>query len=194
MTLNGATNGAGQPAAPEIYKKVTDAIYDVLRQREPAGVQSFYYKLLLEFEERRQALGISMERLSEMAGLPDRAYSKMLYPESKSGRLARWPTVQIVCDALFPDGYDLKITAAKGDKIRQYGVKYQLRQIAMHYDRLTRREIMQALGRRGGRQSGAARARRAEERRLRKALARHAARIRWNGSKKPETRGKQSNI
>jgi hypothetical protein len=131
-----------------------------------------------------------MERLSEMAGLSDRSYAKMLYPETKSGRLARWPTIQIVCDALFPDGYDLKITAAKGDKILEYGHKYHVKQIALHYDRKTRREIMSDWGRRGGLRSGEARARMAEQRGLRKALARHAARMRWNGGKKPAIRGK----
>jgi hypothetical protein len=94
MVLDASTNGAGhRPAAPkipapEIYKKVTQEIYRLLRERGVPRAESFYYKLLLEIEERRQALGVSMQRLSEMAGLPDRAYSKMLYPETKSGRLA----------------------------------------------------------------------------------------------------------
>jgi hypothetical protein len=153
-----------------------------------------YYKLILEIEERRQALGVSMERLSEMAGLPDRSFSKLVYPSTKSGRLARWSTIQIVLDALYPDGFDLKISPTKGDKIKEYGHRYHIKQIAMHYNRLTRREIMQDWGRRGGRRSGEARARMADERRRRKELASHAARIRWNGRGKPETKGKQRNI
>jgi hypothetical protein len=134
-----------------------------------------------------------MDRLSEMSGLPDRAFSKLLYPETKSGRLARWQTVQTIVDALLPDGYAVRIEPSKeSQKIREYGIKYHVKQIAKHYDRLTRREIMQDLGRRGGRRSGEARARMADERRRRKELASHAARIRWNGQKTLETTGKKS--
>jgi hypothetical protein len=144
-------NGTGHaaPSAPEVYRKVTQEIYRLLHERCVSRAESFYYKLVLELEDRRQALGVSMERLSEMSGIPDRAYSKMLYPETKSGRLARWSTVEVLCQALMPDGYELRIIPTKGDKIREFGHRYQIRQITANYNRLTRREHLRELGQKG---------------------------------------------
>src|SRR6266496_1729811 len=95
QSSNGSSHLHETPA-PAIYKKVVgdldlallSSINRALRELQARDiyaprVESFYYQLLLEIERRRQALGVSMERLSEMAGLPDRSYSKMLYPESK---------------------------------------------------------------------------------------------------------------
>jgi hypothetical protein len=122
QSSNGSSHVHETMPAPAIYKKVVgdldlallSSINRALRELQTRDiyaprVESFYYQLLLEIERRRQALGVSMDRLSEMAGLPDRSYSKMLYPETKTGRLARWSTIQIVCHALWPDGFDITI-------------------------------------------------------------------------------------
>jgi hypothetical protein len=77
-----ATNGTHHPAAPtapEIYRRVTAEIYRLLHERGVSRVESVYYQLLLEIEDRRQALGVSMERLSW-----------------------RWSTIQIIVDAQAP--------------------------------------------------------------------------------------------
>lgn len=73
-----------------------------------------YRAIVLELERRRIALGMSMERLSEVAGLADRAYAKMVHPEGRGGRVAQWLTLQRVVDVLFADGFDLAIKGERG--------------------------------------------------------------------------------
>jgi hypothetical protein len=42
------------------------------------------------------------------------------------------------------------VIPAKGDKILEFGQRYHVKQIAAHFDRLSRREHLQELGRKGG--------------------------------------------
>jgi hypothetical protein len=83
-----------------------------------------YRAIVLELERRRIALGMSMERLSEVAGLADRAYSKMVHPEGRGGRVAQWQTLQRVVDALFPDGVDIAIKGERGRQLTALLARY----------------------------------------------------------------------
>src|SRR5262245_27666805 len=48
--------------------------------------------------------------LDERAGTQDGYYAKMLHSETPSGRLAGWEMLQLVTDALFPDGIGVRLT------------------------------------------------------------------------------------
>jgi hypothetical protein len=138
-----------------------------------------YRSVMLECERRRQQLGVSMDRFSEFAGLPDRAYAKMVWPDGVAGRQATWESVQRVIDALFPDGFDLMVKPRKGPELDKLSMKFKARfgqpfragkAIREHMSELSRRATPEARSR--GRKQHIERARRRE-------IARLAANARW---------------
>jgi hypothetical protein len=106
-----------------------------------------YRAIVVELERRRIALGMSMERLSEVAGLADRAYSKMVHPEGRGGRVAQWQTLQRVVDALFPDGVDVAIKGERGRQLTALLARYHFN-VARALNGKHVREHMSALAKR----------------------------------------------
>jgi hypothetical protein len=66
-----------------------------------------YRSLLLAIERRRRQLGWPSSYLDDRAGTQDGYFQKILHADAPSGRCARWETLQLVVDALFPDGINL---------------------------------------------------------------------------------------
>lgn len=60
-------------------------------------------------EGRRVELGLSMASVNDLSGVNDGYYAKMIYPDTPSGRQARWEQVQDVVEALFGKGFTLQI-------------------------------------------------------------------------------------
>ena len=123
------------------------------------AVPPIYRAILLELERRRLAVGISMDRMSELMGTAERSYAKMLYPETSSGRMARWETLQSAIDVLFCDGYELRIKAYRPELgmvssnpgvLTTEGTKRKIKAEAASWDRRIRREVLTDLGRQGG--------------------------------------------
>lgn len=72
------------------------------------------YRALMEaFETRRRELGLSMNTdeigLNDLAGAADGYYAKMIFPDTPSGRQARWETVDEFASVLFGAGYSIEI-------------------------------------------------------------------------------------
>jgi hypothetical protein len=105
---------------------------------------SFYRAIMLELERKRQAMGMSMESLSEIVGA-ERSWSKMLYPDTPSGRQAGWDKLQRAIDALFCDGFDVIVRAGATRTDTTPGTKRLIRQSAAHFDRRTQRDLMRDL-------------------------------------------------
>lgn len=143
---------------------------------------AIYRAIVVELERKRQAMGMSMDALSELIGA-ERSYSKMLYPDTSSGRQAQWDKLQRAIDALFPEGFEIVLRAGVCPTSTTAGTKRLIRQSAAHYDRRTARELMNELSkaaisgrkkipnwvrrriaRKAGRASGKRRRERAEER------------------------------
>jgi hypothetical protein len=59
---------------------------------------------MLGLERRRLALGWPMWLVDERSGVQSGYYAKMLHAETSSGRNAGWNMLQLVADALYPDG------------------------------------------------------------------------------------------
>jgi hypothetical protein len=133
-----------------------------------------YRLVMLELERRRRQLGISMERICEIAGTADRSFSKALYPEAANGRVAQWITLQIYADVLWPDGLDIEIRPRNGPKLTAMSMKYQIAHIAANHDRLAQRNLMRELSQK----AAVARVSKIPERK-RIAIARKAAKARW---------------
>ena len=90
------------------------------------AVTPLYRSIMIEVERRRLDLGLPQEKFGEWAGIADRSYAKYLHADAPSGRQATWETLQVICDALFPDGFKITIEAAPGAVIRPKDMKARL--------------------------------------------------------------------
>jgi hypothetical protein len=68
-----------------------------------------YHALMSAVEQERRKQGLSMDLMSEIAGTAERSYAKSLHPDSLSGRLSKWETLQLYCDVLFPNGFEISV-------------------------------------------------------------------------------------
>jgi hypothetical protein len=146
-----------------------------------------YRMLMMELERRRVALGWPMWKLDDKAGTQDGYYAKMLYPDTPTGRQARWETVQLVVDALFPEGIrqvtlepenDALLTAPSIDKGRDTG--------ALMVRHWRHSKHFRELGAKGGR----AYAEKVSPHR-RSAIARRGAQARWKRWRVEQATAKQ---
>lgn len=113
-------------------------------------VVSLYRAIVLEIERRRIHLGLSMDEFSDRAGAADRFWSKALYPDTPSGRQARWSTLQEFCDAAFPEGFDVEIRPKVGLRLDAKDLRCKIKFAAAPKDARSQRELMRELGRQGG--------------------------------------------
>lgn len=137
-----------------------------------------YRAVMLEIERHRIAAGWPSHELDDRAGTQDGFFQKALHPDTKSGRQAQWPTVQLFIDALMPDGFDVRIVPKKGASVSAVKHPGKIRFIRAQVDRRTQREVMSQIGRLGALKSNANRKQKLGKRRLRR-IARHAAKTRW---------------
>jgi hypothetical protein len=83
------------------------------------------------------------------SGLNDGHYSHCLHVDRPSGRQARWETLQLVVSALFPGGFDVEIKHKAGDPLTAENHRLKVMFVAADNNRLSRRELMRELGKRG---------------------------------------------
>jgi hypothetical protein len=108
-----------------------------------------YRALLLECERRRQVLGWSMWQVDDASGCQDGYYAKALHADRPSGRQARWETLHLIVSALWPHGFDLQMTHKPGGTLTAEGHRLKCMFAASDHSRLSRRELMRELGKRG---------------------------------------------
>lgn len=109
-----------------------------------------YRAVMLAVEERRQQLGLAMWQVDELAGTQDGYFAKALHADAPSGRQAQWRTLQLIVEALWPDGFKLSLVDAPTQiSIDAPTFKRKLRHITANYNPKSRRELMAELGRRG---------------------------------------------
>jgi hypothetical protein len=72
-----------------------------------------------------------------------------LHVDRPSGRQARWETLQLVVSALFPGGFDVEIKHKAGDPLTAENHRLKVMFVAADNNRLSRRELMRELGKRG---------------------------------------------
>lgn len=78
---------------------------------------AIYRALMVAFESRRVELGLLMDQrdknldvgMNALAGAAEGYYAKMIYPDTPSGRQARWETVDEFATVLFGKGYVIQI-------------------------------------------------------------------------------------
>ena len=139
---------------------------------------AIYNAVMLEIERLRQAMGVSMDLMSDLMGSAERSYAKMLYPDTSSGRQARWETVQRALDVVCPNGFSVRIVRANTGTLTPSGTKRLIQKSAKFYDRKTYLEEMRERARAGG-LKGAATLNGKTSDRTKSRNGRKAARARW---------------
>jgi hypothetical protein len=134
---------------------------------------SIYRGIMLECERRRQALGLAMWKVDEIAGTQDGYYAKAVHADAASGRQAQWKTLQLIVDALFPQGVDVIMTPGTTSMHTAMGFAGKLRHLQAVHNPKTQRELMAELS------SLASAARQNIPVWKRRQIARKAARARW---------------
>lgn len=137
---------------------------------------AIYRAIMLELERRRLQLGWTMEEVCEVAGIQDRYYAKLLYCDEKSGRQARWETLEILMLTLFPEGYIVKIDPTDTGMLTPMSMKHRIKH-ASPAGTIGRRQELTEMAKK------ATEARKAIPPRKRRAIARRAARARWKRQK-----------
>ena len=106
---------------------------------------AIYRSVMLEIERRRLALGWPHWKANDAAGTQDGYLAKMILADTPSGRQASWETVQMVMDAMFPDGFEVIIRATKDGALSSEDQRKKMRFAAAHANPRTQRELMREL-------------------------------------------------
>jgi hypothetical protein len=113
------------------------------------NIQPFYMAVMHELELRRISLNISMDEISDRAGVADRFFSKALHASTPSGRQAQWRTLQDIVDALFPEGYDVIIKPKAGMRLDPAQLRCKIKFAAAAANPKNHRELMSEIGKAG---------------------------------------------
>jgi hypothetical protein len=108
-----------------------------------------YRAVLLECERRRQELGWSMWQLDDAAGLNDGHFGHCLHCDRPTGRQASWKILNLIVTALWPRGFDLRVTDKPGGALTAEGMHMKIRHAAADHSRIGRRDLMRELGKKG---------------------------------------------
>jgi hypothetical protein len=141
---------------------------------EPAP--SFYIGVIREINKQRDRLGLSVAELEGLIGLGEGQFAKICCPHAAiSARRAGWALMQAIIDGLFPGGFDVRLAmrnrvptppptrrGAGGSNVRRMLRGHMVR-IAQLRTTESRRQAMLKL-----------------PKRQRRAMAKHAATVRWS--------------
>jgi hypothetical protein len=82
-------------------------------RRAGAHATALYRYIVHEVERRRIELGWPMWKVDDKAGTQDGYFAKIIHPDTPTGRQARWEILQLVVDALFPNGFRVTLEPEK---------------------------------------------------------------------------------
>lgn len=144
---------------------------------------AIYRIIMVEFERQRLARGLSMAQVDDLAGTNDGHYGHMIYPDSPTGRQARWETVQDVADALFGRGFEIQIIGSETARPAALGLDKGASSNALKNRHWRHSKHFAVLGAEGGK----ARAKRLTPKQLR-AIGRKGGRV-WRAMCKAKRQG-----
>lgn len=111
---------------------------------------ALYRAIMLEVERRRIELGITMLDLDEIAGTQSGYYGKCQAVDAKSGRQARWETVDLFVQALFPAGMRIKIDQCDDGQLSAASYRRKIVFAAAASGKRNVRSLMLDLAKEGG--------------------------------------------
>lgn len=71
------------------------------------SVTKIYRSLVLALAGRIVQRSLTMQQCDDLSGLQDGYVAKLLHPDTGQGRVAGWYTLQLLIDALYPDGVEV---------------------------------------------------------------------------------------
>lgn len=86
-----------------------------------------YTQIMAAIDTRRIESGLSMEQMSELMGTAERSYAKMLSPDTPSGRLVGWDTIELACSVLWPEGSEVVIRPMNGPAVVTAGARRKIK-------------------------------------------------------------------
>lgn len=86
-----------------------------------------YIQIMAAIEIRRIEIGLSMEQMSELMGTAERSYAKMLSPDTPSGRLVGWDTIELAFSVLWPEGSEIVVRPINGPAVVTAGARRKIR-------------------------------------------------------------------
>lgn len=86
-----------------------------------------YIQIMTAIDARRIESGLSMEQMSELMGTAERSYAKMLSPDTPSGRLVGWDTIELAISVLWPEGSEIVIKPANGMPAATAGTRRKIK-------------------------------------------------------------------
>jgi hypothetical protein len=148
---------------------LTDTRPNSGRRVQPAT--EIYRQVVWEIRKHIRLSGMTMQDCDDKSGLNDGHVAHMLHPDTAHGRQAKWETLQTLLEAVFPDGFRIKINPIQTGASRVRG-KVDLRPHAIGKTPI--RDLAIEMASRGGR----AYAEKTPPEK-RKKIARNAALVRW---------------
>ena len=85
----------------------------------PRSSSTVLYRAIVAILDRRiRSLRWPMHECDDRSGLQDGYTAKLLHPDTASGRQARWESLQLLIDALYPQGFVISMRASAGIAMR----------------------------------------------------------------------------
>jgi hypothetical protein len=110
----------------------------------------FYRAVMLDIERRRIELGITMLDMDELAGTQSGYYGKCQAVDSHSGRQARWETIDLFVQVLFPRGVDVRLAPGREGELSAASYRDKIVFAAAASGRKNVRSLMLDLAKKGG--------------------------------------------
>lgn len=113
-------------AAKAAFKTPDKTLLEPRRRRRKIGkisritpATALYKATVAQIRVRIKELGLTMWQCDDKAGLQDGYTAKLLNPDTPSGRQAGWDTLQLLVDALWPDGFEIEMAAQPSNKSKR---------------------------------------------------------------------------
>jgi hypothetical protein len=129
---------------------------------------------MLEIERRRVQLGFTFIDVDNLAGTQDGYLAKLMWPDTPSGKIGRWETLQMLVEALFPKGFEAVLREKEGSILDEASIRKMVYLARVPFCRKSQRELMSEYGKKG-------RAKQLQQQtpEQRRDIARTAAKARW---------------
>lgn len=99
--------------------------------------------------EAEASFGLPMWKVDEISGVQEGFYAKALHVDRPSGRQCQWRMLDLIVSALWPRGIDIQITHKTGGNLTAEDMRMKIWFAAADNDRVSRRRLMSALGKKG---------------------------------------------
>jgi len=120
------------------------------RERHRRTATKFYHELIAAIERARVLLGMSMQEFDDLCGTNDGHWSHCCTPDTPTGRIAVWATLQLALDALARRNVCIAVRAELSGEPSEPSTLLALSKKPSRVLHWRDRDRLRALGKRGG--------------------------------------------